>query len=84
MDLTFSCLSVRPLEHGIWGAQGGAAGVLEAPFWAPSGGLESSGSSFLGVSILDHILGSFGKGGGGGPFPPQRRADWAVLGSPRQ
>ena len=64
MDLTFSSLSVRPLEHGIWGAQGGAAGVLEAPFWAPSGGLESSGSSFLGVPFLDHILGSIGEGEG--------------------
>ena len=69
MELTFSCLSVRPLEHGIWGAQGGAAGVLEAPFWAPSGGLESSGSSFLGVPILDHILGSIPEGGGLPPPP---------------
>ena len=67
MDLTFSSLNVRPLEHGIWAAPGGASGVLEAPFWAPSGGLGSSGSSFLGVPILDHILGSIGKAGGDPP-----------------
>ena len=64
MDLTFSSLSVRLLEHGIWAAPGGASGVLEAPFWGPCGGRESSGSSFLGVPILDHILGSIGKGAG--------------------
>ena len=67
MDLTFSSLSVRPLENGIWAAPGGASGVLEAPFWAPSGGLGSCGSSFLGVPILDHILGSIGNGGGTTP-----------------
>ena len=29
MDLTFSSLRVRPLEHGICAAPGGASGVLE-------------------------------------------------------
>ena len=67
MDLTFSSLSVRPLEHGIWVAPGGASGVLEAPFLAPSGGLGSSGSSFLGVPILDHISEAMGNGGEGPP-----------------
>ena len=67
MDLTFSSLSVRPLEHGIWAAPGGASGVLEAPFWAPCGGRGSSGSSFFGLSILEHILGSIPEGRGDPP-----------------
>ena len=68
MDLTLSSLSVKPLEHGICAAPGDVSGVLEGPFWAPFGGLGSSGSSFLGVPILGHISEGICKGGG--PPPP--------------
>ena len=51
MDLTFSSLSVRQLEHGIWAAPGGASGVLEAPFWAPAGVWGAPGAAFWGYQF---------------------------------